>query len=120
MGTVESNMANEQLPDDVLARRERLPVKPAAMMLTGTRVLLRPLELDALRGDDAVETPSLIRGYLRCGAEFLGPPAFDADFNTADLPMLMTLAGLPQRHRRHFLGSDGAGRRASTSLATAS
>lgn len=81
---------------------------------------LRPLELAALRGDDAVETPSLIRGYLRCGAEFLGPPAFDADFNTADLPMLMTLAGLPQRHRRHFLGSDGAGRRASTSLATAS
>lgn len=80
---------------------------------------LHPLPLAALRGDDPVETPSLIRGYLRCGAEFLGPPAFDADFNTADLPMLMTLAGLPQRHRRHFLGSDG-GRRASTSLATAS
>lgn len=39
-------MANEQLPDDVLARRERLPVKPTEMMLTGTRVLLRPLELD--------------------------------------------------------------------------
>ena len=82
---------------------------------------LQPLPLATLRGDDAVETPSLIRGYLRCGAEFLGPPAFDADFNTADLPMLMTLAGLPQRHRRHFLGDgSGPGRRASTSLAAAS
>ena len=45
---------------------------------------------------------------------------FDANFNTDDLPMLMTLAGLPQRHRRHCLGSDGAGRRSSTSLARAS
>ena len=51
-----------------------------------------------------VETPSLIRGYLRCGAELLGPPACDPEFGTADLPMLMTLDGLPRRHRRHFLG----------------
>ena len=64
----------------------------------------RPLPLEALRSDMTVETPALIRGYLRCGAELLGPPALDADFGTADLPMLMTLAGLPQRHRRHFLG----------------
>ena len=64
----------------------------------------RPLRLEALHGDLSVETPALIRGYLRCGAELLGPPALDADFGTADLPMLMTLAGLPQRHRRHFLG----------------
>ena len=65
---------------------------------------LRPLPLAGLRDDLPVETPSLIRGYLRCGAELLGPPAWDADFGTADLPMLMTLAGLPDRHRRHFLG----------------
>ena len=26
------------------------------------------------------------------------------DFGTADLPMLMTLGGLPRRHRRPFLG----------------
>lgn len=67
-------------------------------------VPLRPLSLLAPDGFDEVETPALIRGYLRCGAELLGPPAWDADFNTADLPMLMSLAGLPQRHRRHFLG----------------
>ena len=51
-----------------------------------------------------VETPPLICGYLRCGAELLGPPARDPEFGTADLPMLMALDGLPRRHRRHFLG----------------
>ncbi len=35
-----------RLPDDVLARRDRLPRKPAPVVLTGTRVELRPLDLD--------------------------------------------------------------------------
>jgi putative hemolysin len=69
---------------------------------------LHPLALGSLRSDLNVETPALIRGYLRCGAELLGPPAWDPDFNTADLPMLMTFDGLPRRHRRHFLGADDA------------
>lgn len=34
------------LPDDVLARRDRLPRRPADVTLTGTRVVLRPLDLD--------------------------------------------------------------------------
>lgn len=62
-----------------------------------------PLPLDGVRDDVEVITPPLIKGYLRCGAELLGPPAWDADFHCADLPMLMALGGLPQRHRRHFL-----------------
>jgi putative hemolysin len=62
-----------------------------------------PLPIEGLRDDVDVVTPPLIKGYLRCGAELLGPPAWDADFDCADLPMLMTLGGLPQRHRRHFL-----------------
>jgi putative hemolysin len=49
------------------------------------------------------DTPPLIKGYLRCGARLLGPPAYDAAFNTADLPMMMRLADLPERHREHFL-----------------
>jgi RimJ/RimL family protein N-acetyltransferase len=35
------------LPAEVLARRDRLPVKPAAVVLTGSPVELRPLDLDA-------------------------------------------------------------------------
>lgn len=64
---------------------------------------LNPLPLALLRNDIEVATPPLIKGYLHCGAELLGAPAWDADFNTADLPMLLTLDGLPQRHRRRFL-----------------
>ena len=66
------------------------------------------LPLEGLGSGAAVETPALIRGYLRCGAVCLGPPAIDTDFGTADVPMLMTLAGLPQRHKRHFLGEGAA------------
>jgi len=53
---------------------------------------------------DAAPTP-LIKGYLRLGAKLLGPPAWDPDFQTADLPMLLCLNDLPGRYRRHFLGA---------------
>lgn len=54
----------------------------------------------------AVEPPALIKGYLRLGARILGAPAWDPDFNTADLPMLMRINDLPARYRKHFLGHD--------------
>lgn len=62
------------------------------------------LPLDELRHDLAVEAPALIKGYLRCGAKVLGPPAWDPEFNTADLPLMLRLADLPTKYRRHFLG----------------
>jgi len=64
-----------------------------------------PLPVDELQGDLNVEPPPLIKGYLRCGAKVLGPPAWDPDFNTADLPMLMRIEDLPSRYRKHFLGA---------------
>ncbi|HEX8110213.1 MAG TPA: hypothetical protein VF516_20925, partial [Kofleriaceae bacterium] len=36
-----------ELPAEVLARRDRLPLKPAPIALTGVLVELRPLELAA-------------------------------------------------------------------------
>jgi putative hemolysin len=62
-----------------------------------------PLPVEELRHDLTVEAPPLIKGYLRCGARILGAPAWDPDFNTADLPMMMRLAELPARYRRHFM-----------------
>jgi putative hemolysin len=47
--------------------------------------------------------PPLIKGYLRCGARVLGPPSFDRAFNTADLPIMMRLADLPERYSKQFL-----------------
>ncbi len=61
-----------------------------------------PLPVDELRSDLAVEPPPLIKGYLRCGAKLLGAPAWDPDVGTADLPMMLRIADLPLRYRRHF------------------
>lgn len=61
------------------------------------------LPVNELRKDLAVEAPALIKGYLRCGATVLGAPAWDPDFNTADLPLLLRIADLPARYRKHFL-----------------
>lgn len=64
-----------------------------------------PLPVDELDRTLPVEPPPLIKGYLRCGARVLGAPAWDPDFNTADLPLLMRINDLPSKYRRHFLGS---------------
>jgi len=50
----------------------------------------------------SIEPPALIKGYLRLGAKVLGAPAWDPDFNTADLPMMMRTADLPARYKKHF------------------
>jgi len=64
-----------------------------------------PLPIDQLDDSLNVEPPALIKGYLRLGAKVLGPPAWDPDFNAADLPMLMRAADLPARYRKFLLGA---------------
>ena len=61
-----------------------------------------PLPVEELDHDLPIEPPALIKGYLRLGAKVLGAPAWDPDFNTADLPMMMRTADLPARYRKHF------------------
>ncbi len=63
-----------------------------------------PLPLAALRNDQPAEMPPLIKGYLRAGAYVCGDPAWDPDFNTADLPILMPMSRVNGRYARHFMG----------------
>ena len=63
-----------------------------------------PLPIDELNSQLNVEPPALIKGYIRLGAKVLGAPAWDPDFNTADLPMMMRVGDLPRRYRKHFEG----------------
>jgi putative hemolysin len=68
----------------------------------------RRLPCQYVAEDQAVELPPLIKGYLRVGAQVCGEPAWDPDFNTADLLMLLPLAQLNPRYARHYLGDAAA------------
>ena len=61
-----------------------------------------PLPLERLDGSRPVELPAWVKGSLRLGARLLGPPAWNPDFHTADLPLLARLADLPPRYRRRL------------------
>jgi putative hemolysin len=51
----------------------------------------------------AARVPPLLKGYLRSGAWVCGEPAWDADFHSADLFMMLPLAKLDGRYARHYL-----------------
>ena len=61
------------------------------------------LPLAALSRDVDAMPPPLVKGYLRAGAYVCGAPAWDPDFNTADLMMLLPLSNMSARYARHFL-----------------
>lgn len=64
-----------------------------------------PLPVDQLDSSLDVSPPALIRGYLRQGAKVLGAPAWDPDFNTADLPLLIHVKDAPSRFLKYFAGA---------------
>lgn len=61
------------------------------------------LPLEALKSDLDAPLPALIKGYLRLGSWIGGEPAWDPDFNTADVLILLPLSRLTPRYRKHFL-----------------
>lgn len=61
-----------------------------------------PLPLDAIGRKAAVETPALIRAYLKLGAQVCSAPNWDSDFNTADFLLLLDLSRMNPRYARHF------------------
>ncbi len=47
--------------------------------------------------------PPLLKAYFRLGAKACGEPCYDADFNCADILVLVDIAKLDSSYARHFL-----------------
>jgi putative hemolysin len=62
-----------------------------------------PLPLEHLDATPAPSVPPLVKGYLRLGAYVGGAPAWDPDFNTADLFILLPMSRLNPVYARHFM-----------------
>ncbi len=77
----------------------------APQWLVRPRLALPDAAMEFGGGVHPPDIPPLIKGYLRCGAKVLGPPARDPAFNTADLPMMLRLDDLAPRYRQHFLSA---------------
>lgn len=58
----------------------------------------RPFLLDEGVEDEDDQVPPLIKGYLRLGASVCGDPAWDQDFRTADLLLMLSVADLNPRY----------------------
>lgn len=63
-----------------------------------------PLPLEKLNGGLNVQPPPLIKGYLKLGAKICSAPAWDPDFNTADLLTMLRLSEINPRYAKHFFG----------------
>lgn len=62
-----------------------------------------PLPFEAFEQQGETNCPPLLKGYLRLGAYICGEPHWDADFNCADLLMLMPLSRMNPRYANHFM-----------------
>jgi putative hemolysin len=63
----------------------------------------RRLALEALRETPRAAPPALLEGYLALGAWVCGEPAWDAEFDCAEFPLLLPLSRMRGRHARSFL-----------------
>lgn len=61
-----------------------------------------PLPIEHLQNNLVVEAPPLIKGYLKLGAKICSAPAWDPDFNTADLLTILRLSDMNPRYAKHF------------------
>jgi putative hemolysin len=65
------------------------------------------LPYEHLANASKTTVPPLLKGYLRAGAWVCGEPAWDPDFNSADLFLLLPMARINERYFRHFMREAG-------------
>ncbi|HTD02688.1 GNAT family N-acetyltransferase [Undibacterium sp.] len=61
-----------------------------------------PFPIDEMDTGPEPRIPPLLRGYLRAGAWVCGDPAWDPDFHSADLFVMLPLANLDNRYAKHY------------------
>lgn len=61
-----------------------------------------PFPVTAFQTDCVGAPPPLLKGYLRLGAWLCGEPAWDPDFESADVFLMLPLANLEARYARHY------------------
>jgi putative hemolysin len=61
-----------------------------------------PFPYTKLHPSQNPQVPALLKGYMRSGAWICGEPAWDPDFESADLFLLMPLANLDARYAKHY------------------
>ena len=61
-----------------------------------------PFPIHKVEAAHKAQIPPLLKGYLRSGAWICGEPAWDPDFESADLFLLMPLANLDTRYAKHY------------------
>jgi putative hemolysin len=61
-----------------------------------------PFPIHSLEAAHSPQVPPLIKGYMRSGAWLCGEPAWDPDFESADMFLLLPLANLDSRYAKHY------------------
>ena len=61
-----------------------------------------PFPIHSLAPAQKPQIPALIKGYMRSGAWLCGEPAWDPDFESADVFLLLRLSNLDMRYARHY------------------
>ena len=61
-----------------------------------------PFPIHQVEAAQKPQIPPLIKGYLRSGAWLCGDPAWDPDFESADVFLMLPLANLDGRYARHY------------------
>lgn len=61
-----------------------------------------PFPVYQVEAAQKTQVPPLIKGYLRSGAWICGDPAWDPDFETADVFLMLPLSNLDGRYARHY------------------
>jgi putative hemolysin len=61
-----------------------------------------PFPIHELAPAYSPQVPALIKGYTRSGAWLCGEPAWDPDFESADLFLMLPLTNLDSRYAKHY------------------